>query len=55
MEIKVIFCAALLANALAADVQWTRTAQNTEDRLTPQPPLQYGTDFDFNVSIVINR
>ena len=36
-------------------VQWYRTAQDTSDRLTSQPDVQFGADFSSDAVIYINR
>ena len=38
-----------------AQVQWYRTAQNTQDRLTRQPDTQFGPDFPADTVVTINR
>ena len=51
----IFFLALLLAANAATVVQWTRTAQGTNDRLTPQPQFQFTGDFDSDMNVVINR
>ena len=38
-----------------ADIRWYRTAQNTADRLTEQPGLNFGGDFAMDQVIMIKR
>ena len=39
----------------ATIIEWYRTAQNTPDRLSPQPPFSFGTDFPSSATVKINR
>ena len=39
----------------ATIIEWYRTAQNTSDRLSPQPPFSFGTDFPSSATVKINR
>ena len=39
----------------ATAVEWYRTAQNTPDRLSPQPPFSFGADFPSNATVKIDR
>ena len=59
MEVTFVFFVALLLGENAAEratvVQWTRTAQATNDRLTQKPQFQFAEDFDSDMNVVINR
>ena len=43
------------SSARASNIEWIRTAKDTADRLSPQPPLAFGADFQSSVTISINR
>eukprot|EP00731_Ephydatia_muelleri_P037747 Em0551g6a len=56
--VHVVCCLSLFHLARGTDVneiQWYRTAQNTTDRISPQPSLQFGGDFPSDVAITIDR
>jgi len=36
-------------------IQWYRTAQETNDRLTRQANISFGSDFSSNATITVNR
>ena len=59
MEVNFVLLIALLLAGNIIDaatvVQWTRTAQSTNDRLTPQQQFQFAEDFDSDLNVVINR
>ena len=52
------FCVTVLLGSFlvnASVVEWTRTAQGTNDRLTPQPQVEFANDFAFSQSITVDR
>ena len=49
------FISGIFGFAEETNVQWFRTAQNTDDRLTKQPDFNFGEDFTFDQVININR
>ncbi|KAL5463704.1 hypothetical protein EMCRGX_G032629 [Ephydatia muelleri] len=57
LQIACCFSLLLLHNggASTTEIQWYRTAQNTTDRISPQPSLQFGGDFPSDVTITIDR
>ena len=57
MKANILLLIAMFAGSFAeaGNVEWIRTAQGTNDRLTPQPPLQFGGDFDYSTNITIDR
>ena len=50
------FCLLLACPVRAAtEVAWYMTAQGTDDRLTKQSDLQFGSDYPSNVTVQIDR
>ena len=39
----------------ATTIEWYRTAQNTPDRLSPQPSFSFGADFPSSTTVKIDR
>ena len=59
-NIVVLFIISFVANlsnssSSSAKVQWYRTARDTTDRLTQQPDLTLGTDFDSDQVVMFKR
>ena len=47
----VFFC----ADSQGTTIQWYRTAQGTNDRLTKQANITFGGDFASNASLIVDR
>ena len=55
MQLSFIILLLLYRPGIAGTIQWIRTAQGTQDRLTPQADLTFNKDFLSNVTVTIDR
>ena len=46
---------ALCSSSNSSNVQWYRTAQYTDDRMTKQQDVNFGDNFDLDVVVEIKR
>lgn len=45
----------VICSADGGNVQWYRTAQNTNDRITKQSDVEFGEDFSLDTVVEIKR